>query len=139
MKKTINNTLIMLLIAACTQTWVHAGSIPVGTQFTYQGELIDNGSPANGIYDLNIQLYNSVSGGALIDTNVLADIEVNNGLISGVLDFGDLPFSGEESYLQINVRPGNSTSAYEPLSPRQRINVTPYAIQSEFSENGGSQ
>ena len=139
MNTIMKNKLMTVLLIASFQSWVLAGNIEVGTQFTYQGELIDNGSPANGAYDFVFQLYGSSAGGTVIDFVSVEDLMVSNGLINVELDYGDMPFDGDEKYLQINVRPGDSTGNLEPLIPRQRINVTPYAIQSEFTENGGSQ
>ncbi len=134
MKKII---LIGLLIVIKVAT-VQAGNFPVGTQFTYQGELIDGGSPANGSYDLLIRLYDSETGGAVIDFALFNDHQITNGLLNTELDFGDLPFNGDESYLEVLIRPGDSSGQYTSLLPRQRINVTPYAIQSAFVENSDS-
>lgn len=117
---------------------VQAGTVEVGTQFTYQGELIDNGSPANGVYDLLIILYSAPTGGTQIDFEVIDDIQITDGLFSAELDFGDAPFSGDERFLEVNVRNGNSNAGYSILLPRSRVNPTPYAIQAEFAENGGS-
>ncbi|MCX7552560.1 hypothetical protein OS175_01615 [Marinicella sp. S1101] len=116
----------------------NAGTVEVGTQFTFQGELIDNGSPANGEYDFLFQLFSSSVGGSPVDFVSVEDLSVNDGLISVELDYGDMPFDGDEKYLQINVRLGDSSGSLTPLVPRQRINVTPYAIQAEFTENSSS-
>ena len=46
--------------------WMVAGANHVaaqGTAFTYQGQLDDGGSPANGVYDLEFSLYDALSGG----------------------------------------------------------------------------
>ncbi len=134
-----NNILILtsILLVVMSQSELYAGTISVGSQFTYQGELIDNGSPANGEYDFLIQLYDSEVGGTVVDFNNIGDFTVINGLFSLDLDYGDMPFNGDEMYLQVNVRPGSSTSSYESLNPRQRVNATPYAIQADFVQNGG--
>ena len=39
---------------------------PMGTSFTYQGYIEDNGSPANGSYDLRFSLYDDPSSGTLV-------------------------------------------------------------------------
>lgn len=129
--------MVVLIITGMTPVaW--AGSVEVGTQFTYQGELLDGGAPANGVYDLIIQLYPAATGGSALDFVVINDIEIVNGLINTEVDFGDLPFSGEARFLEVNIRPGDSTAGYSILTPRTRINATPYAIQSAFVENGAS-
>ncbi|HSH05766.1 MAG TPA: hypothetical protein VLL52_24830, partial [Anaerolineae bacterium] len=40
--------------------------MPVGSGFTYQGELNVMGAPANGTYDITFRLYDSVTGGTQI-------------------------------------------------------------------------
>lgn len=138
MKKNIKNWVIILLMTTSLQSWVKAGTDLIGSQFTYQGELIDNGSPANGIYDVSVLLFKSLTGGSQIGEIAIVDIEIVNGLFTTIMDFGDVPFNGEEVYLELSIRPGDSSGPLEILSPRQRINATPYAIQSEFVENGSS-
>lgn len=138
MKNKFKNTLIALLIAVASPAWVFAGDPLVGTQFTYQGELLDNGSPANGIYDLQVNLHYNENNNTKVDVFNLPDVEVTNGLFSVVVDYGDLPFDGEARFLEFRVRPGDATGSYETLSPKQRINTTPYAIQAEFAVNGAS-
>ena len=93
---------LMVLLGLLAHTWVYAGNIEVGTQFTYQGELLDNGSPANGTYDVSVLLFNSVSGGSQVDEYFVDDIVINNGLLNTTLDYGDAPFDGEELYLEIS-------------------------------------
>ena len=41
--------------------------IAQGTAFTYQGQLNDGGSPANGSYDLEFKIYTMPTGGTLAD------------------------------------------------------------------------
>ena len=134
----MKNLMIVWIILSIQLNTSIAGVDEVGTSFTYQGELIDNGSQANGTYDLQINLYVVPTSGIPIAGVQIDDIEVVNGLFSTELDFGDFPFSGQERYLQLNVRPGDSTDDYSLLLPRSRINVTPYAIQAAFVENSGS-
>ncbi len=100
----------------------------VSTVFTYQGNLDDGGSPANGDYDFEFELYDAVSGGSQVGSTVTeADKTVTGGLFSVALDFGDV-FDGTALWLQINVRPGSSTGTYTALSPRQPLTATPYAL-----------
>ena len=134
----MNKLIYTMVILMVMSTHSLAGNIEVGSQFSYQGELQDGGSPANGVYDLIIQLYDSDAGGNSIDFNVFQDVSINNGLFNVELDFGDLPFNGDASWLEVNIRAGDSTGGYTILLPRQRVNVTPYAIQSAFVENGNS-
>lgn len=100
-----------------------------GTSFTYQGHLQLNGSPVSGSSDLSFSLFDAPSGGQKIGNSVIAnDVSVTNGLFTVVLDFGSAAFNGSARWLQIEVRPGNSSGAFTSLSPRQAVTPTPYAI-----------
>jgi len=103
-------------------------AILVGTSFTYQGRLTDSGSPANGEYDFEFQLYDADSGGGQVGSTVsLEDVTVSNGLFSVDLDFGDV-FKGAARWLQVGVRPGASSGAFTTLSPLQALTAAPYAL-----------
>jgi hypothetical protein len=98
----------------------------LGTAFTYQGQLTDGGQPANGSYDFIFDLYDSETTGSLVDSIALEDQTVVEGLFTVVLDYGDV-FDGTALWLEIRVRPGDSTDAYTTLEPRQGLSATPYA------------
>jgi hypothetical protein len=98
--------------------------------FTYQGQLTDNGSPANGIFDLRFSIYGIVSGGAPVAGPVTnSAVNVTNGLFTVELDFGSATFNGGARWLEIGVRPAGSPNDYSPLSPRQPLTSVPYAIR----------
>lgn len=101
------------------------------TTFTYQGKLTDNGTPASGPYDLTFRLYDLASGGTQIGPDELrSNVSVVAGIFSVSLDFGASPFTSTTgSYLEISVRPGGTSTAFVPLSPRQAITSSPYALQ----------
>lgn len=101
----------------------------VGTAFTYQGVLTDNGQPADGAYDLEFRLYDAATGGNQIGSVVtMADQAVSDGLLAVSLDFGENVFGGSPRFLEIGVRPGSSTGSYEALATRQPLTASPYAI-----------
>jgi len=107
-------------------------STPVGMSFTYQGELQDSGSPANGEYDIRFTLYDDL--GAIVSGPICLDnVLVTNGLFTADLDFGQ-EFYGDMRELGIAVRPGgalgncDSGGGYTTLNPRQRLNAAPYAL-----------
>ncbi len=107
----------------------------MGTAFTYQGRLTDGGNPASGPYDLQFKLYDAASVGIQVGGTITLDnITVSDGLFTVQLDFGGSAFDGDARWLAISVRPGASTSTYTPLSPRQELTPTPYAI---YAQNGG--
>jgi len=115
------------------QLWAFAQ----GTAFTYQGQLMDTGAPANGLYDIRGGLYASSSGGALVSalyTNTA--VPVSNGLFTIIMDFGDV-YNGTPYWLQIGVRTNGAGAAFKELSPRQELTPTPYAIFAEGASAGG--
>ena len=101
----------------------------VGTAFTFQGRIVDNGVPANGTLDFQFRLYNAATAGSQIGSTVTkSDISVSTGQFSVDLDFGGNIFRADARWLEMSVRPGASTGAYTILGPRQRLNPTPYAM-----------
>ena len=85
----------------------------VGTAFTYQGNLTDGGSPANGQYDFQFKLFDAASGGGQVGSTLVKDnVEVTNGFFSVELDFGN-QFTGQARFLEIGVRPGASTGSLD--------------------------
>ncbi|MFN2189746.1 MAG: hypothetical protein ACK2T3_13360, partial [Candidatus Promineifilaceae bacterium] len=108
-----------------------------GTAFTYQGYLTDEGSPADGEYDLTFSLFDDAETGSQVGSSImLEDLLVEDGLFSVELDFGDA-FTDEDLWLQVEVRLGASTGAYTPLDPRQHITPAPYAIYASSSSWAG--
>src|SRR5713226_9033597 len=52
-----------------------------GTSFTYQGRLTDGGTPANGNYDLQFALWDSLSGGTQVgSTQTVSSVSVAGGI-----------------------------------------------------------
>ena len=97
--------------------------------FTYQGRLSDGGIAANGNYDLQFALFDSLAGGAQVgSTQTISSVSVSTGIFSVSLDFGAGAFSGANRWLEIRARLA-STPSFTTLSPRQPISSTPYAIR----------
>ncbi len=106
-----------------------------GTAFSYQGRLSDNGSPANGNYDLTFALFSVSSGvGQLGNTITNSPTGVTNGLFSVTLDFGAGVLTGPARWLEIGART-NSGGSFATLSPRQPLTPVPYAI---YATNAGT-
>ena len=102
---------------------------PVGTSFTYQGQLMEDGEPADGVYDFQFMLYDEETAGSAVGSPVeVEDVVVTGGVFSTELDFGASAFAGEARWLEIGVRPGGSAGAYTTLDPRQKVTSTPYAL-----------
>jgi hypothetical protein len=104
------------------------------TSFTYQGRLTDGGTPANGAYEIQFTLWDSMAGGTqqpqpapIVITR--SSVQVSAGAFTvQPLDFGATAFPGADRYLEISVR-RNSLDPYTTLSPRQQITSTPYATR----------
>ncbi len=112
----------------------------MGSAFTYQGNLNDAGSPANGAYDFEFKLFddpNIVIGIQVGSTDTNQDVNVYDGYFTVSLDFGSMAFNGDARWLQINVRPGSSTEAFTSLNPRQELTPTPYALYA-LNGSGGA-
>ncbi len=106
-----------------------------GTAFAYQGRLQNNGSPANGMYNLTFSLFTTGSGGAAIAGPVTNNgVFITNGLFTATMDFGSNVWNGATNWLQISVAT-NGVSSFSPLTPRQQLMPVPYAM---FAESVGS-
>ena len=114
---------------------VLAGSQPAAAQgktaFTYQGQLHDGGTNANGTYLMIFKLYDAGSGGNLVGGPLTNSVTLANGLFSVNLDFGSA-FNGGGRWLDITVTNGGTT---ETLSSRVQLLPSPYAI---YSGSAGS-
>lgn len=117
-----------------------AGSLqgaPVGSAFTYQGQLLDQGSPASGAYDLSFGLFLDPAAAQQAGATIaLEDVPVLDGLFTVELDFGFNAFDGDQLWIQVGVRSGTSTGAHTLLAPRQKLTATPYAVQAQFVAQG---
>src|SRR5437870_4869254 len=99
------------------------------SSFTYQGRLTDGGKPANGNYDLQFALFDSLSGGTQVgSTQTMNTVAVSNGVFTVSLDFGANAFTGASRFLEISARP--TGGSFTLLTPRQQVTSTPYAIRS---------
>lgn len=95
------------------------------TSFTYQGQLQDGGTNANGAYTMAFALYDAPTGGNQIGNAITNSPTLVNGLFSVNLDFGAGAFDGNPRWLEITVISGSTT---ETLSPRVQVLPSPYAL-----------
>ena len=89
---------------------------PVTNGFTYQGQLTTAGASAEGVFDLQFELYDAVTDGTLLGMVTLENVIVTEGLFTVLLDFGTGTFDGQARWLAIGVRAGTETGAYTPLT-----------------------
>jgi hypothetical protein len=124
--KRMRAKLVVLVLAAAAPI-----AYGLGTAFTYQGRLADAGSPATGVYDLEMKLFDAASGPAQVGpTLTLDNVTVSSGLFTVSLDFGATVFDGNDRWLEIGVRPGASSGAFTAVSPRQPLTPAPNALYS---------
>lgn len=124
---------IAALIAALTSKVVEARPAPLGTAFTYQGRLTQNGNLTSGLYDLRFRLYDAAAAGSQIGATYCAnDVNVTGGLFTVSLDFG-AQFAGEQRFLEIEVRANTgldctNTTGFTLLGSRQALTGAPCAL-----------
>jgi hypothetical protein len=102
--------------------------------FTYQGRLLDNGTPVNGPHQIEFRLFDALSGGNEIAAFGPATYQITGGLLNADVDFGPGAFDGEPRWLEIAVDGVT-------LSPRQLLNANPYALfarNAPFRTSGSS-
>src|SRR5437588_4958678 len=110
-------------------------SLPVqSTSFTYQGRLSDGGTAANGVYDMQFRLYDTVTVGTgslqgSPNTVAIPTVQVTNGIFTAQLDFGPSGFPGADRFLEISVTPDGGGNLSIVLSPRQPLTCTPYSVR----------
>lgn len=118
----------------CAVALVALAGLAQAEPFVFQGTLNDAGMPADGLYDLEFELYNAQTGGTAIGTRTtIDDLTVSDGGFTAELDFGDV-FNGSQRWIEIRVRAGDSVGAYTTLFPRAKVGNTP---QASFATKAG--
>ncbi len=120
------------LFVALTLVLIVTVAFAQNTSFTYQGKLSDTGMPASGSYDFQFKLFDTATVGTGTQqggTLTVPAVQVIGSIFSVNLDFGAVVFPGGDRFLEIAVRPAGG-GAFTPLSPRQQVTLTPYAIRS---------
>lgn len=96
--------------ASTALPWIAFGSLaaaaaPLGTAFTYQRHLLENGSAANGTYDVQFTLYDAASEGGVSAGPYCGDhVAVVDGRFTVLVDFSTGAFTGEQRWLSVGVR-----------------------------------
>ncbi|MBN4082626.1 tail fiber domain-containing protein [Phycisphaeraceae bacterium AH-315-B13] len=113
-------TILAVIIVSGITAQTHAQN---DTTFTYQGLLNEAGAPADGSYNIDISLWDAVTNGTQIGSEVMFNgLAVSEGMFSIQLDFGANALDNSDRWLEISV---DGTE----LSPRQQVTRAPYAIQ----------
>ncbi len=107
----------ILAVASLSGAWAQG----VAQAFTYQGSLRQGGNPVtNPSQPMTFRIYNALTGGTLLWNSGAITVNVQNGLFTVQLNAPATVWTGADRFLEIQV--GSTT-----LSPRVRINPTPYA------------
>jgi len=145
--RTLEIALVALLLALAAGLAQAQGPQPaggagvqaaLGTAFTYQGQLKQDGNPVNDTCDFQFTLYDAASGGTSLGTQTRTGVSVSNGYFTiPDLDFGAGAFQGDARWLQIAVRCPAGSGDYTILSPRQALTAAPYALFSKAAPWSG--
>ena len=106
---------------------------PLGTAFTYQGQLVLNGTPVNGSVTLRFNLFDSAgpTGGNELGSQIITNVPVSNGLFVVTLNdagqFTPSAFNGDARWLLVSVCNDPACNTFSALLPRQPLLATPYA------------
>lgn len=104
------------------------------TAFNYQGKLNDGGNPANGSFQMEFKLFDTLSGSNQIGSTIAnSSVSVAQGVFAVSLDFGANAFTGADRFLEISVK-RNAGDSFTVLTPRQKILSAPFAIKSKSSD-----
>lgn len=97
-----------------------AGTATAGS-FTYRGQLVDDGQPATGRYDLQLQLYADAAGNhTLIAPIDLSEVAVNDGKFAVAVELPDL--LADAAWVSVSVRPVGEF-AWWPLGAREAVSL----------------
>jgi hypothetical protein len=139
---------ILTAVVVCSVQFVWSQPTPLGTGFTYQGEIQENGSPVNGTVHLRFSLWDAVgsgqppTGGNQIGSSQLVpSVSASEGVFSVILnasgEFGENAFNGEARWLQIEVCADTGCASLSILSPRQPVTGAPYALSTSWNGLSG--
>ena len=122
---TINLFVVAVLFAYLFSTTAAAQT----TAFSYQGSLKDGANPANGSFQMQFKLFDSLGGAGQIGSTITdVPVTISQGTFAVKLDFGTNALSGANRWLEIAVR-RNSSESYVTLSPREQIASAPYSVR----------
>ncbi|MEM1080529.1 MAG: hypothetical protein AAGH65_03005 [Pseudomonadota bacterium] len=121
---------VITWIGLSMAAWAFA--MPVDTSFSYQGQLQDSAAPAVGLYEFEFELFDAESSGFSLAQTIAQTLELDDGIFSTRLDFGDAPFAGEAVWMEVRVRAAGATG-FTTLVPRQAIVNAPYAVHAQFT------
>jgi hypothetical protein len=123
--------LLSVLLLSATGAYAQVSApqgTPLGSGFTYQGQLKKGGQLFNGTCDFQFGLYDVATGGNQAGSLMTqTGVKVIDGVFAAKLDFGASVFTGEARWLQVAVKcPGDEGLVI--FNTRQELTPTPYAL-----------
>jgi hypothetical protein len=121
-----------VVAAVLALTSAVSAQAPLGTVFTYQGQLELAGQPVNNTADFEFTLWDAESAGNPIGAmSPVDEVTLTDGVftvqVNGNNEFGGDAFNGEARWLEIAVRSPSGQGIFTALAPRQGLSATPYA------------
>jgi hypothetical protein len=128
----IGLALFALLAGGQALAQERAPAAPLGSPFSYQGQLKDSaGNPISDSCDLRFILYDAELGGAQVGPiQEKAAVAVAGGYCTSLLDFGSAAFNGDARWLEVAVKCSGEAD-YTILTPRQPLTAAPYATYAQ--------
>lgn len=116
-----------------------ASSFAQSSAFTYQGELTQDGVPANGAYDMRFRVFDAAVGGSAVGSIACVDnVSVSEGRFTALVDTVQQFAQQGARFIEIEVRQDSgltcaNTTGYTTLTPRQEITPAPRAMTASFA------
>lgn len=130
---TRNPILVALLVLGLS-----SASSTLAVSLRYQGELLDQGLPANGRYDLQLTPFvDAVSPRRASEPVVYENVLIEDGLFVLEPDFGKQLVGNDSAWVELAVRDADSDGAFATLPDRQKASLAPTAGQC-WSTSGDS-
>lgn len=124
----VQSTLTLLLSVLAGHAALYA-QVPLGSAFTYQGQLKQSGAVVTGQANMLLRLYDAESAGTELAAVGPESADVVDGLFTVEVDFGVEVFDGQARWLEIEVEFPAGAGNWTTLSPRQPLTAVPYAMQ----------
>ncbi len=105
-------------------------SLPLSNTFTYQARVEADGVPLDGIYDIELYLFDDATPDAfdvLVGFQAFEDVAVDGGLVALEVNAGTA-FDGGNRWVELGFRDGASTGDYTYIGARTKVTATPYAL-----------
>jgi len=124
-----SNISFMVLAVLVAAPLAASGQTPLGTAFTYQGQLKLNGAPLNDRADFKLVIWDALTGGHQVGPEYQHNnADVRDGLFMIRVDLGDGVFDSDARWVQVWVRYPSITGTFVAIAPRQPLTATPYAL-----------